>query len=499
MLSNSVLRPLRHTTVFLGIAAISACSVGDGNKPESIAFNTTVTETKAGNCAGVRLGVQATFTDGGASGFTNRVTWSSSDETIAKVLNDEGFEGTLIPTSSSGTNQTVLITATFGTLSATQTFTITPETLVSLSVVPQDTYIAENSTGNIELIKDVTTNLRLFAEFSDNSVLDYTTEADWSSDDETISTVINGFVSPLAAGTTLARATSCNAPGVTSPADTTFNIDVTETINSIDVIGEPNDNLVETTGYVASAIANLPNGGRIDISSQATWSIDEVNATPTVSNTQNVIFANNAGSGDRAQADYLGVTGQSPALVVDAGTLNSVTLTTSGDKLVVGSAVKAEVIASFSNGSNLDMTAFATFDADIVGILGDSISSPRFFTGVSVGSVNLTATFNSVADTVALEVIDGTVNTSNPLTVTSGALVNNRQPFTATAVYDRVGGGTETVDVTTIASWTTDNSNVIAINQLPNSGLIIDSQNGSTTGVTVTATLEGQSGTASFQ
>lgn len=494
MVATIFRKPLQSAALVLGLVTLTACDVGEGNKPESLEITTTdVTSTKVGNCAGVRLGVLARYTDGGASGFTTRVTWSSSNPSVALVLNDTAEEGKIIP-QGVGTTE---ITATFGTLSVTHDFEVTAGMLDELRIVPTDVNIAASNTSGVEILDDVQTTVALSAIFSDGEILDFTTEGQWSIDDANVATVTNGVIRPQAAGSATVTVTSCNAPGATQMT-TNFPVTVVSTISSIDVTGEPMDNLVVGSRYFADAIANLPGGGRQDISNQATFSIEASNATPTLSNVASAITADVAGTGDQVKAEYKGVSGLSNGINVDTGNLTSISLMTSGTKMVVGSSIQINVIANYDNGSNIDVTPFAAFTDDNSGLLIDQLTRPRYLNASRVGSSNLTATFDNNTSTVALEVFEGTLNTATPLTVTKGTFSNNRNSYRVMAEYNRTGGGTEMVDVTSLASWTTDNADAFPINFAPFNGVVLDRQNGATTGVTVTATFEGQSSTSTF-
>ena len=131
------------------------------------------------------IGITGRFHVIGTFGATNfcideAATWTSADESIATVSNADFERGWAIGQALGGTN----ITATVGTLSDTEPFSVTSAVLQYITVMP-----ATVSVGYTE-----TAQLIAMGHYSDNSDADITTESTtlWSTDPGTYGEVNNG-------------------------------------------------------------------------------------------------------------------------------------------------------------------------------------------------------------------------------------------------------------------------------------------------------------------
>lgn len=132
------------------------------------------------------------YEDGREEPVTDDVAWQSSDTSVATISGAAGSEGL-----ASGLSQgTVSIRATHGSgLSASAELQVLEPALVSLVIDPASTDVIEGE------------EQRLFAlaSFSDESVLDVSSDADWSSSNNSVASVDNsaadgGVVSGIRAG-----------------------------------------------------------------------------------------------------------------------------------------------------------------------------------------------------------------------------------------------------------------------------------------------------------
>lgn len=162
--------------------------------------------------ASIALGTSQQFTATGTltGGLTQNLTtfalWSSSAPSVATVGNVAGTFG-LAESKATGTTS---ILASFGTVTSAPpaVLTVTPATLVSISVAPTTTSVAA---GN-KLQYTAT------GAFSDSTTQDLTASATWASSNTQVATISNatgtrGLVSTLAQGTTTITATQS---GITS-------------------------------------------------------------------------------------------------------------------------------------------------------------------------------------------------------------------------------------------------------------------------------------------
>ncbi|HEX4353941.1 MAG TPA: Ig-like domain-containing protein, partial [Polyangiales bacterium] len=126
-----------------------------------------------------------TYTDSTTQDLTGQVTWISSDPTVATISNATGTAGTL---SSSVTNAgAITVTASFNSRMGTTPFTVTPATLASIAITPNNGSIATCDCAS----------LTVTGTFSDASQYDITSNSSLalaSSDDNTVRVYQSGLV-----------------------------------------------------------------------------------------------------------------------------------------------------------------------------------------------------------------------------------------------------------------------------------------------------------------
>ncbi len=108
------------------------------------------------------------YSDGSAADVTAAVTWSSSNDAIASISNAAGRRGVATGLAAG----TAMISATLGALTDTTRLTVSPATLVSISVSPP---AADVSIGGARA-------LGARGNFSDGSTLDLTSTVTWAVD-----------------------------------------------------------------------------------------------------------------------------------------------------------------------------------------------------------------------------------------------------------------------------------------------------------------------------
>src|SRR5580692_284103 len=183
-----------QTTVTVTAATLSSIAVAPATS--TLALQGTEPLTATGS-----------YSDGSTADLTDSVTWSSSASGTAAVSNAAGSQGTVTAVSAG----TASITAALGAVSGSATVTVTPATLLWISITP-----ATPSTP-------VGTTLQFTATgtYSDGSTLDITTSVAWTTDTATIATISNaagsqGLATGIGAGTTGVHATLQSATAETT-------------------------------------------------------------------------------------------------------------------------------------------------------------------------------------------------------------------------------------------------------------------------------------------
>jgi len=123
-----------------------------------------------------------TYSDDSITDITAEAVWTSSDTAVATV--EEGLATGL-------TLGTTTITATLDGISGTASLEVTEVILVSIAVTPESASILLGETKQFTAI----------GTYSDDSIADITTEAVWTSSDNTVATVEEGLATGLALGT----------------------------------------------------------------------------------------------------------------------------------------------------------------------------------------------------------------------------------------------------------------------------------------------------------
>jgi uncharacterized protein YjdB len=155
--------------------------------------------------------------------------------------------------------------------------------------------------------------------------------------------------------------------------------------------------------------------------------------------------------------------------------------------IAVGATKQFNAMATYNDGSTANVTASATWtDADSKVA---TISPSGDATAVAAGSTTVIATLDGMSGSATLTV-DAAAKTLTAIAVapaTANIAAGATQQFTAKATYS----DSSTADVTATVAWTTSNAAVAKINS---AGLATAQSSGS---VTITATLDGVSGSAS--
>ncbi len=190
------------------LTLMAGCGGGGNSTPKKL-LSIVVTPSNSVVAVGMsqQFSATGTFSDNTTSNLTTSVTWNSSAPSVATISNAAGTNGLA---TSVGTGTTT-ITATSGGISGAVTLTVTPATLVSLTVLP----------ANPNIVLGTTQQFSATGTFSDSTTRDLTTSATWSSSAATVATVsnaagTNGLATSVGTGTTTITATSGGIPGATT-------------------------------------------------------------------------------------------------------------------------------------------------------------------------------------------------------------------------------------------------------------------------------------------
>ena len=245
--------------------------------------------------------------------------------------------------------------------------------------------------------------------------------------------------------------------------------------------------VVVGTGLSVVITAVYNDSSTADVSSSATVTSND---TSIVSVSSTLIKGVKAGT-TTITAAYQGKTATATVTVVDT-VLQSISIQ-SVAPLPVGQQVNLVATGVFADGSKQDVTAVATWTSSSAAIatVGDTGTSKGQVTGVAPGTATMTASLAGVNGKVDVTVVAKKIT---GIAITPPQPILQRgvtQAFQATATYDDASTG----DVTEQATWASGDASILTVVATgASAGLATAVGAGKTT---ITATLNGTSGTAS--
>jgi len=416
----------------------------------------------------VPLGISQSFTATGV--FSNgdsldlaTAVWASSDSTK-------------VPIDSSGSAQTlgvatVTISATYGSITGSTSFTVLPAALVSIALNPSNSSIALGTTVPLTPV----------GTFTDGSTQTLSPVL-WNSDDPTVAFVAvngTGLVSGNATGSANISATSGSITGSTA-------VTVTAAVISSIAVTPGSVTIPAGTTQQFTAMATFTDSSIQDVSSLATWS----SSSGSVATVSSSGLAAAVSVGSSIMTATLGSISGTGALTVGPAVLQSITLSPQNATMGKGTTLQFTATGNYSDSSTQDLTSIVTWtssDSNTVSINNAGLATGRQFGSITIGA--------------AL----GPVNTSTGLTVNKNPLVSivvtpvnpsisvgQTQQFTATGTYLDAS----TQDLTKTAHWSSSSSGVATINNGVSGGGLASGQGVGT--ATITATFQGVGGSTTL-
>jgi uncharacterized protein YjdB len=416
-----------------------------------------------------------TYFDNTSKDLTTTVMWNSSNLAAATISNAPGTQG-LVTAIAAGTT-TITATDTQSTVKGSTLLTVTNASITSILVTPQAAPISLGLQQQYDAL----------ATFNDGTQQDVTNVVTWSSSDTTKVTITtSGLATAVGVTTTPVTITAKAQNGVTGSTTVTVNA-----ANLVSIAIKPANvtKLAQGTSQQYSAIGTFNNGSTLDITNQVNWQSSDITIATVVQKTGLVNAAASVPMMDNPVTISATLQSISQSITIDVtnATPSSITVTPITATIPVGATQIFHATAVFSDGTSQDVTldstwtssnpaqAKVTFQGRLLGV------APTGSSGVTV-----TATFSSVSGTANLVVSTATL-TSITLSPTSANLAPGSSiTFQATGNYS---DGT-TSNLTGLATWSSSAPAVATVNN----GVTLGQSAGS---ATITATYQGQMGTAS--
>jgi len=383
------------------------------------------------------FGADATLADGAHQDVTAMVTWSSSVPSVASVSATGEATGL-----SAGTTS---IRATIGTISAEATLAVSGAILQSVALTPSSPSVAVGAQ-----ITFVATGL-----YDDGSTADLSGSATWASSAPGVLLVSGGGEAwAKAPGTAIVSASTGGVTGFTvvsvSPA-TLVSMGVTPTQST----------LPPGASVQLKAQGTYSDGTVSDLTKTAIWT----SSTPPVA-----AVSNGGGAEGRVVALAAGTTtitatlgGVSASATVEVTAAALQMLAISPPSATIPKATSTPLVAkgTYSDGNVLDVTSLTSWTSTAPGVatVGNTGGTKGVVLGLAPGTAEIQAASGGFVAKAAITVTPAVLQSIALEPAELSVAIGVKQAFKAKGVYSDGA----TIDVTSMALWTTSDASLLAV------------------------------------
>ncbi len=384
----------------------------------------------------------AIFSDNTSKDVTTQATWTSSDPAVAEVTSSSGKDAKINGRVKALSPGQATITASYQGVSGTSLVTVSSAELVSITVYPVGLTVPVGSTGR----------LTATAILSDNTSINITNQATWTSSDPSVAQVITssgkgnlpGQAVALSPGTVTIMA---SLKGITGSAEFTVTDAVVEEIQ----IWPAQPQVAQGIPVKFSAVAIFSDSTTRTVTNQATWISSDPSVVTVSTTLLNRGLAVTLAPGTvTISATYQGVTGET-TLTVTGAQLTTIQITPFSPTLPVGFITRFQATGIYADNTTQDLTGLVTWltSDPAVAVVSNAPFSKGRVTPLAAGLVTISAAYAGVTG-------------ENSVTVTSAALesleispadamisVGEFVPFTATGAFS----DGSTLNVTGYVTW----------------------------------------------
>jgi uncharacterized protein YjdB len=330
------------------------------------------------------------YSDATTLELTGDVEWTSSADAVARVSNADGSAGEVTALAIGD----AVITASFGSLTASVDVEVTEAALVSIVVAPPALTIPAG----------ITRQLFATGTYTDGSTLDITASVLWSVDDTSAARISNapgsqGFVTGVTPATTTARATigaiSGSAVVTVTPA----------LLASLRITPSP---LVLPRGTSDFLIATgvFSDGSEIDVTDTATWtsSAPAVAAVSSADGSRGLVTALAVGQSTITAA--IGGISSTVELTVTSAVLRELVIAPTTRTLAVGDSARFTVTGIYTDNTTIDLTSRLAWRSSntAVATVSNATGSAGVVTAHAPGTATITASAATLSVTATVTV-----------------------------------------------------------------------------------------------
>jgi trimeric autotransporter adhesin len=334
----------------------------------------------------------AFYSDGSARNVSALALWQIQDQDMLAIETLVPDEPQVRALEEGLTN----LTALFGGFTAESSVTILPADLISIELIPAQGSVPEGSPLQMTAL----------GVFSDGSPIDITESVDWSSAEEEILVVSNtsgskGLVTGIQEG-----ATQVNVIHSENSLEQTTTVDVTSVNIDALEITPAFLQLPVGTSIALSASAILTDDVVIDVTEEASWELDNPDLAFITEGELIPLALEGVLAGTTTlRVEYAGLSREAPVVLTDAALLH-VELLPLDWSVPMGTEQQFYFFGTYTDGVRLDLTEQATWGTTQPEVAYSSISQPGLFSGLSVGTTTISATFEGFSEETFLDVTD---------------------------------------------------------------------------------------------
>ncbi|MBI2392217.1 MAG: Ig-like domain-containing protein [Deltaproteobacteria bacterium] len=448
---------------FGGMIAATPVTVSAG-KITSVVVTPSTATIAIGTSA--TLKATASYSDGSSVDVTASAFWKSSNEGVASV-GGGGVKGAAAGTAT--------ITASFGGLSGAATVTVSPAKLISIVVEP----------GSVTAPLGSKVALKARGTYEGGGTRDITNDVTWSIDALSNAAGSKGEITPVAVGTTTARAKLDGLEGKAVVVVTAAGI------TKIAITPNPLT-MVAGTKQLAKATATYADGATVDVTTTCTWTTGDAKIA-TVSNgagSQGQVAAIAAGT-TTLSCTQAGVTGTA-TINVSGATVEQVTVSPLAPTCRIGDILQFQSTAISTGGTSRNVTTTSTWSSSAPTIV-QYLGTPGRFRCLAKGTATVSASFSGKTGSAPVTVTDAVVVSISVDPVGLTLAAGTFQQYQATALFSDGTSRNVTVDPGT--TWSSTNPAVASVNNVANKGRVAALSAGTTA---IRATYSGVTGSTTL-
>ena len=393
------------------------------------------------------------FSDGSSRDLTNDpiVVWSSSNVAVASVDNTGASRGVVTGVAPG----MVEISAHSGSVAGTTALTVTDATLVTIVVTPSDSSLPVGFTQQAHAI----------CTFSDGESRDCTDLVTWTSSNPTIATVSNAAGSRGLVTSSATMSGSATITAISNGVAGSTTVTVTDaTLVSLEVT--PSSSSLpagRTQQFTATGVFSDGTTRPLATDASLTWT----STAPSVATVSNAAGSRGLATGVSSGTTMItatcrGIVASTTMTVTDAVVV-SIVLSPVNPTVPVGFTSQIRATGTYSDGSNRDVTAHATWTSSnpAFATVSNAAASKGIATGVAPGTTTITATVDGVVGSTSVTVSSASLLSIEVTPSSSSLPAGHTQQFTATGIFS--DGSSRDLTNDPILVWSSSNVTVASV------------------------------------